>query len=204
MNLRQLSLLPLLAAASIGFNAGCAPSTSAPITNSFSNPNAAYTANVSGLYQVSPYGTTGSWTGIDLKWKDSVGIIRAMSGYAGKVVLLSFWITRPDTGAWVEYSLDSVQRDLGDSVRIVTVAEDDNYPDNFTSVYNYVKANKISLQVVLDSLEFAHVQYSELVNPDLGLPETFVLRPNGSIMLYVQGYDSEHVLDSLARAAYIH
>ena len=182
--------------------AGCAPSTSAPITNSFSNRNAPDTANVSGLFEVSPYGTVGSWTGIDLKWKDSTGIVRAMSSDSGKVVLLSFWITRPDTGAWVEYSLDSVQQDLGDSVGIVTVAEDDNYSDNFTSVYDYVKTNKIPLQVVLDSLEFAHVQYSELANGDLGLPETFVMRPNGSIMNFFEGYTSEHFLDSAARAAY--
>jgi hypothetical protein len=183
---------------------GCAPSTSAPITNSFSDPNAPYTANVSGLYQVSAYGTVGSWTGIDIKWKDSAGIIRAMSGYAGKPVLLSFWTTRPDTGAWEEYSLDSVQTDLGDSVRILTVAEDNNYSNNFIGVYNYVTSNKIRSQVIVDSGQFAHIQYSELANGNLGVPETFVLRPNGSIMLYILGYDSEHVLDSLARAAYVH
>ncbi|HET6400467.1 MAG TPA: hypothetical protein VFH95_03625 [Candidatus Kapabacteria bacterium] len=202
MKFRQLYLLPLLAAASIGFGAGCAPSTSAPITNSFSNPNAPDTLNVSGLYEVSPYGTVGSWTGIDIKWKDSAGIVRAMSGYAGKVVLLSFWITTPDTGAWVEYALDSVQKDLGDSVRIVTVAEDGGNSNNFTTVYKYVSSNKIRAQVIVDSGQFAHVQYSELANGNLGVPETFILRPNGSIMQYIEGYDSEPVLDSLARAAY--
>jgi hypothetical protein len=202
MKLPKLSLLSLIAAASIGLNAGCAPSTSAPITNSFSNLNASDTLNVSGLYEVSPYGTVGSWTGIDIKWKDSVGIIRAMSGYSGKVVLLSFWITTPAAGTWVEYALDSVQRDLGDSVGIVTVAEDESYPNNFTGVYNYVAANKIRSQVIVDSGQFAHIQYAELANGNLGVPETFVLRPNGSIMQFLEGYNSKRVLDSAVRAAY--
>ncbi|HEX5316446.1 MAG TPA: TlpA disulfide reductase family protein, partial [Candidatus Kapabacteria bacterium] len=202
MKLSKLNLLSLLAAASLGFNTGCAPSTSAPIANSFSNPNAAYKANVSELDQVSPYGTVGSWTGIDIKWKDSAGVVRALSGYSGKVVLLSFWITTPAPGTWVEHALDSVQTDLGDSVRIVTVAEDESYPNNFTGVYNFVTSGKIRSQVIVDSTNFAHIQYAELANGNLGVPETFVLRPNGSIMQYLEAYNSEHILDSAARAAY--
>ena len=184
---------------------GCAPSTSATSSNSFFNGNAKYSANVSELYQLVPFGTTNGWSGIDLKWKDSAsGIIRALSGDTGKVLVLTFWVTRPDTGAWEMPTLDSVQSDLGDSVRIVTVAEDDNYPDNFAGVYNYVVANHLHTQIIVDTTEFAHIQYAEQVNPDLGLPETFVIGPHGYTTnpTYFLGYLSARMLDSLVRVAY--
>ncbi len=201
MKYRFLLLGPALALAIVS---GCAPSTSSTLTNSLSNPNARFSDNVSELYSVAPYGTVGSWSGIDLKWKDSAGIIRALSGYTGKPVLLTFWVTRPDTGAWELPTLDSVQNDLGDSVRIVTVAEDDNFTDNFQAVLNYVTTHHLHSQVLVDSMEFAHIQYAEQVNPDLGLPETFIISRNGytSNPAYFIGYLPAHSLDSIVRATY--
>ncbi len=205
MNTPIFRSLALMACAAALATSGCAPSTSSTSSNSFSNPDAKYTANVSQLYQLVPYGTFGSWSGIDLKWKDSAtGEIRSLSGDAGKVLLLTFWVTRPDTGAWEVPSLDSVQADLGDSVRIVTVAEDDNYPDNFQSVSAYVSAHNLHSEVILDTTEFAHIQYGEQVSTDLGLPETFVIGPSGysSNPEAVLGYYSSHQLNSLVRAKY--
>ncbi len=197
MKARHLFFLLLFISA-----AGCSPDASSNSSINFTNANAPYSKNVSGMYQLLSYGTVGTWRGIDIKWKDSSDYIRALSGYAGKAVLLSFWVTVPDTGAWEEPSLDSVQHDLGDSVGIVTVAEDDIYSNNFQSVYNYVTANKISVQVVVDSDQFADIAYSGLANGNLALPETFILKPNGTVLNYAIGYQPERVLDSLVRAAY--
>ena len=196
MKTRFLFLLPLIV-----IGAGCAPSTSSPsATTSFTNTDASYTANVSGIYELASYGTVGSWTGIDIKWKNSSGIIQAMSAYgdSGKPVLLSFWATTNATDASEEPALDSVQKDLGDSVGIVTIGEN----NNFQAFYNYDTLNKIHVQIVVDSAGLTNIQYVELTNGSIAWPETFVLKPNGSIMIAEEGYVTTHVLDSLARAAY--
>jgi hypothetical protein len=193
MKTRFLFLLPLFVTA-----AGCAPSTSTPsATTSFTNTDAPYTANVSGIYELASYGTVGSWTGIDIKWK-GIDKIVAMSSYAGKPVLLSFWAITPATAAAEIPALDSVQKDLGDSVGIVTIGEN----NTFQAFYNYDTLNKIQVQIVVDSAGLANVQYSELADGKIVWPETFVLKPNGSIMIAEEGYLTTHVLDSLARAAY--
>ncbi len=154
--------------------------------------------NVSGIYELSNYGTVGSWTGVDIKWKNSQGNIQALSGYSGKPVLLSFWATTPVAAAAEESTLDSVQKDLGDSVGIVTVGEN----NNFQTFYNYATANKITVQIVVDSLELTNDQYAAMANSNVVWPETFVLKPNGTAMIAEEGYVTEHALDSLVRAAY--
>jgi hypothetical protein len=189
-------LLPLL----LTIGAGCAPSTSSPsATTSFTNADAPYTANVSGIYELASYGTVGSWTNIDIKWKNSKGIIQAMSAYgdSGKPVLLSFWATTNATDASEIPALDSVQNVLGDSVGIVTIGEN----NTFQAFYNYDTLNKIKVQIVVDSAGLTNIQYAGLADGKIGWPETFVLKPNGSIMAY-GGYQSERALDSLVRAAY--
>jgi hypothetical protein len=180
--------------------AGCSSSTSTNSNFSFTNTDASYTRNVSGIYELAAYGTVGTWTQIDIKWKDSNDYIRAMSGYgnANKPILLSFWATTPTGAALDEFSLDSTQTDLGDSVGIVTIAEG----ANFQTVYRYDTLNKIGVQIVVDSGGLAQLQYSQLEDGSLGQPETFVLKPNGTIMADEEGYVPARVLDSLVRAAY--
>jgi hypothetical protein len=198
MKTRNLIIFGILA-----ITVGCAPSTSTTANGSFTNTDAEYSANVSGIYELAAYGSVGSWTGVDIKWKDSSGIIRAMSAYgdSGKPVVLSFWVTSPDTGAWEEPALDSVQSNLGDSVGIVTVAEDIT-SNSFDTVFHYVKANKITIQVVIDTGDITHIEYADQVNPSLALPETFIMKPNGTIMKDTLGYVSVPTIDSLVRAAY--
>jgi thiol-disulfide isomerase/thioredoxin len=194
MKTRNLFFLSLLLIA-----AGCSSTTVPNPNTSFTNADPAYMGNVSGIYAMENYGTVGSWTGVDIKWKDSNGVIRAMSAYgdSGKPVLLSFWSTTTATAESDEPALDSVQKVLGDSVGIVTINE-----DNFQTAYKYDTLNKISVQIVVDSAEIANLQYVQLVNSNIGWPETFIIKPNGTIMAYSYGYATAGVLDSLARAAY--
>jgi hypothetical protein len=183
----------------LALGAGCSPSTSTTATTSFTNTDAMQIKNVSGIYELAAYGTAGTWTGINIKWKDYLGIVRTMSAYgdSGKPVLLSFWNTTPAGAALEEHSLDSVQNDLGDSVGIVTIAE-----NTFPIVLQYDTLNKIGVQVVVDSAGLTNLQYAELADGNIGWPETFILKPNGSIMAYAEGFEPKRVLDSLVRAAY--
>lgn len=196
MKTRTLILLCMLA-----IIAGCAPSTSSNSSESFTNTDAQYTNNVSGIYELAAYGTVGSWTGVDIKWKNSIGIIQAMSAYgdSGKPVLLSFWATTAAGDASEMPALDSVQASaLGDSVGIVTMAEN----NTFQAYFSYVTSNKISVQVVVDSVGLTNIQYASMVDNKIVWPETFVLKPNGTVMIAEEGYVPESVLDSLVRAAY--
>ncbi len=194
MKPRNLFFLSLLVIA-----AGCSSTTVPNPNTSFTNADAAHIGNVSGIYALENYGTVGSWTGVDIKWKDSNGVIRAMSSYgdSGKPMLLSFWATNNDTTASEESALDSVQKDLGDSVGIVTVVE-----NTFQAAYAYDTLNKIKVQIVVDSAKLANIQYVQLADNNIGWPETFIIKPNGTIMAYSEGYATERVLDSLVRAAY--
>lgn len=176
--------------------AGCSPSTNANTGTSFTNSDATFSGNVSAIYELSQLATIGSWTGADIKWRDSSGII-SLSGFAGKPILLSFWATSPNSAASDEFSLDSTKSDLGDSVAIVTISE-----STFQATDSYVTANKIGVQVVVDSAGLAELQYAEINNSTTGQPQTYILNPNGSIVADLQGDATAHMLDSLARAAY--
>jgi hypothetical protein len=186
----------------LAIGGGCSSTTSPSSNGSFTNNDASYTGNVSGIYALAAYGTVGSWTGVDIKWKDSAnGSIQAMSSYgnAGKPVLLSFWATTPAAAASEMAALDSVQAsDLGDSVGIVTVGEN----NNFQAFLTYVTSNKISVEVVVDSERLTNIQYVAMANNNIVYPETFVIKPNGTVMIAEEGYVPERVLDSLVRAAY--
>ncbi len=195
MKTRNLFFLFFLA-----IGAGCSSSTNTNPNFSFTNADASYTGKVSGIYELAAYGTVGSWTGIDIKWKDSGnGSIQAMSSYgnAGKPILISFWATTPDTATWDEFALDSVQSVMGDSVGIVTVSE-----SSFASTYKFDTLNKIGVQVVVDSAGLTELQYSQLEGGSIGQPQTFVLKPNGTIMGDYEGYVTASMFDSLVRAAY--
>ena len=96
MKTRNFIIFCILAVA-----AGCSPSTSSNSSGSFTNSDAENSGNVSGIYELAAYGTVGSWTGVDIKWKNSKGIIQAVSAYgdSGKPALVSFWATTNDTDA---------------------------------------------------------------------------------------------------------
>jgi hypothetical protein len=178
---------------------GCSSSTSPSSNGSFTNTDATYTGNVSGIYALGAYGTIGSWTGVDVEWKKSNDEIQKMSGYAGKPVLLSFWATTTAADASEIPALDSVQASaIGDSVGIVTVGEN----GTFQTFLNYVTANKIGVEVVVDSVGLTNIQYVAMADNKIVWPETFVLKPNGTVMIAEEGYVPERVLDSLVRAAY--
>ena len=77
--------------------------------------------------------------------------------------MLSFWATSPNSAASDEFSLDSTKSDLGDSVAIVTISE-----STFQATDSYVTANKIGVQVVVDSAGLAELQYAEINNSTTG------------------------------------
>ncbi|GEM_PF-3763175 len=180
--------------------AGCTPSDNASNSEDFTNVNARFQGNVSEIYGlvVSP---SGPWSGIDVQWKDSTGVQRSLSGYYGKPILLSFWRSIPDTAAWQLPTLDSVQAIFGDSVRIVSIA-DPNLTNSYAGILNYITTKKIRQQIIVDSLERAHIQYAQTADGRIGWPETFVIKPSGRVMTYLEGYASITLLDSLVRAAY--
>jgi hypothetical protein len=197
MKLRLFALFSVLFAIQ-----GCSSSTTVdPTAFDFSQINNEYLKNVSDINGVVTL-YSGSWTGIDITWKDSNGKLDSLSTFAGKVVLLSFWKTNSANAFAEESTLDSVQTDLGDSVVIVSLAEDNTASTNsFQTVSAFVAAHNIKHQVVVDSSQRAQGRY---VGSSLGYPETLALRTNGSIQSneFIEGWDSVAELDSLVRAAY--
>ncbi len=56
--------------------------------------------------------------------------------------------------------------------------------------------------MVVDSVGLTNIQYVAMADNKIVWPETFVLKPNGTVMIAEEGYVPERVLDSLVRAAY--
>ena len=179
---------------------GCSSSTAPdPTAFDFTHANAQYLNNVSDIYGVTTL-STGVWVGPDIKWKDKLGIVRALSDNPGKVILLSFWNSAPDTAFAEEQTLDSVQTDMPDSVVVISVASY-NTTRSFQSIDSFIVAHKFNHQEVVDSTQRAQAIYS---SNQLGYPETFVLKPNGVVMnhTFYLGWASRPMLDSLVRLAY--
>ncbi|HEY3875545.1 MAG TPA: hypothetical protein VGM92_08705, partial [Candidatus Kapabacteria bacterium] len=185
MNIRSIVLLSVLALAAFAFSAGCAPSTSSTNTSfDFTNADAGFKGNVSNIYSLKTT-TVGSWSGIDISWIDSTHTLRSLDKDMGKPILLSFWMINPSnpSEAAEEPSLDSAQRDLGDSVGIVTIEE----AQNLTTDYNYAISNGITVPILVDSDGFAQIEYVSAVNGSVGDPQVFVLKPSGAIMMWNPG-----------------
>lgn len=164
--------------------AACAPSPTES-TSTMVNTGAEYKANVSTLYSL---GTTSGY-GIDVQWRDSNGVVQKLSDYAGKAVVLSFGTTS-DASSQAQYaSLDSLASTMPDSVRCIAIAQDNiKAAHSFQIVSDYAKNKGIRLQMIVDSTKSAQVQFSQLgTDRSLYTPETFVLKPNGSLSTYFEG-----------------
>lgn len=206
MKLSKLNLLSLLAATSLGFNAGCAPSTSTNTSEDFTDITAPFSGNVSETYALA---TISSAPGFDLKWVDSTGV-RALSSYHGKVVLVTFWRTTDVGAGTILGSFDSVGRDLGDSVQVLMV-DDDNSAARFTNAKTFVSAQQTKSQVLVDSAWRVHLRFAgDFSDGQLYYTETFVVKPDGNVIKdagVIANLPSSHegtraLMDSVVRAAY--
>jgi len=172
--MRLRHFLPVLLLSGI---LGCAPTapTTAPIE--FTDPSAEYHGHVSGLYGLASI-TTG--LGIDLQWRDSLARVISLSDHQGKPALVAFVMLMTGAGDTILSQLDSVHRDMGDSVFILVVA-DDKTPHSFASAVYYDSMHHAQLQLITDSLERAHVQFAQFSDGKLWHPETFILKQDGHL-----------------------
>ena len=163
-----------LSFALLGFAIGCAPTTPTTSTD-FTNGAIEYRGNVSGLYGISTTGTPA----VDLQWKDASGRVTALSNHIGKPILVTFWMMSEGSSDTTVATLDSVSREMGDSVFIVAVAED-NTPHSFMTAWVYDSIHNIGIQLISDSSKRAHIQYAQLdATGSLGHPITFLLNRQG-------------------------
>ncbi|HWF45352.1 MAG TPA: TlpA disulfide reductase family protein [Candidatus Kapabacteria bacterium] len=171
----------------------CSPST-APLDMKF--PNALYSGNVSDLYEV-----IGSASSVDLSWKDSNGIVRKLSGYHGKVAIVTFWQSSLGASDTEIASLDSAAREMPDSLRAIGIATDNVTfgIGSFRTVLNYVTTHPIKLQVIVDSTGLAQ---SEFPAQTRGTPQSFVLDTTGSVVAIWDGYFNRFEIDSSVRSIY--
>jgi hypothetical protein len=206
MKLRNQIFRSLLAAVSIGYAAGCAPSTSSNSSEDFTDPAAKFSGNISEVYSLS---TISQPPGFDLKWLDSAGV-RALSGYRNKVVLVTFWRTTDAGVGAILRSFDSVAQDLPDSVRILLI-DDDNSAARFTTADNFIIAQQTVSQVLVDSTRLVHLRFAgDFSDGQLDYTETFVMKPDGTVKtgkdvivgLPPPKEGARVFLDSLVRAAY--
>ena len=151
----------------------CAPSPTAP--GDTINPGAEYKANVSSLY-------SSAGEGIEIKWKDSLGEIHALSEYKGTVVVVTFWRTNDIPSQQQIAATDSLATVMGDSVRAIGIAYV-NVPlsHTFQVVSDYVQKHGIKIQIIADSLRLAQVQFAQSADNGLYMPETFIIKPSGDI-----------------------
>jgi hypothetical protein len=165
----------------------CAPTAPATAPIEFTDPTAEYHGNVSALYGIS---TSNTELAFDLLWKDSMGRVTSLSEHKGKPMLVVFWMISHKSSDSLISLLDSLQQEMGDSLFVLAVA-DDRTPHSFATGVFYDTTNHLRLQLVTDSLQRAHVQYSQLSQATIGHPETFVLKPDGHFSSTIQGYSPE-------------
>ena len=183
--------------ASLAIFSACSSSTSAPLDVTF--PNAVYLNNVSNLYEV-----TSSNQSVDLTWKDSNGVLRKLSDYHGKVILVTFWKSSQDTSDLQISSLDSAAAEMPDSLRAVGVATDNaTYSSSFKTVSTYVLSHSVKLQVIVDSTGIAQGQFIQFSSDHApGAPQTFVLDTAGSVHAILNGFANKNELEATVRNAF--
>ena len=183
-----------LTIASLALLSACSSSTSAPLDVTF--PNAVYMNNVSSLYEV-----TSSGQSVDLKWKDSNGIMRKLSDYHGKVILVTFWKSSQDTSDMQIASLDSAAAEIPDSLRAIGIATDNAaYSSSFKTVSTYVMSHSVKLQVIVDSTGIAQGQFIQFSSDhEPGAPQTFVLDTIGSVQAILNGFANKNELETTVR-----
>jgi hypothetical protein len=196
MKLRYLILFLALIAMQ-----GCSSSTSVnPYEFDFTQINSEYSHNVSDIDGVHNL-TSGPWANYDITWKDSNGTLDSLAGFPGKVIILSFWNTAPDSAYVNEPILDSVQAVLKDSVVIVSVASY-NSTTTVASIEAFVAAHNFRHQIVVDSTQRAQALY--FGNISLFVPAAFILKPGGALLngQFFEDSTSLSQFDSLVRLAY--
>ena len=188
-------LLALIALAALS---SCSSSTSAPLDMKF--PNALYSGNVSGLYEV-----IGSSSTVDISWKDSDGIVRKLSGYHGKVSIVTFWQSSLGASDTEIASADSAAREMPDSLRAIGIAIDNVTfgIGSFRTIVNYVRSHPISIQIVVDSTELAQTEFEQFDPTHTpGTPQTFVLDQSGNIARIIDGYFPKDSIEAEVRKEY--
>jgi hypothetical protein len=155
----------------------CAPTASETSPIEFTDPTIEFAHNVSGLYGIASISTG---TGIELQWKDSTGRIISLSDHQGKPVLVAFLRLMDSSGRILASQLDSVQREMIDSVFVLAIVED-NSPHSFASAAYYDSILNLHLQLVSDSAERAHIQFVQLTGRNFVHPESYLLKKDGHL-----------------------
>jgi thiol-disulfide isomerase/thioredoxin len=123
----------------------------------------------------------------DFSLKDLNGNTVKLSDYKGKIVFLNFWAT------WCQYckqempDLNELNKELVKGNDAVILAVDTQEKDNI--VKDYLKANNIGLNVVLDSDGAVTGTYGVS-----GFPTTFVIDKQGYLYTYIEGATNKETL----------
>jgi hypothetical protein len=161
------------------------------------NKGAEYKNNVSSLYSVSSI-TSGQ---TEFKWKDSNGVTRGLADYSTRPIFLSFGRTT-DSASAVQYQiLDSVFRMHRDSLLTLGVTLDFT-SHSFVTTYNYIASTGWTSQFIADSTHLSQIHFAQMADGELGTPETFVLKPGGTLMVARKGIISFDSLVQDMRSAY--
>lgn len=172
-------LIPLL----ILLVAGC-QQASTPSDQVFSD--AVYLGNVSSVYRIGALGDAPAPT--DFSWRDSSGVVHSLSEYKGHDVLLNFWAT------WCGYcvaEMPALQDISRDSTAVVIGVSTDNAGNTFRTVQDFIRGNKISYQIVIDSSQSLYIDYIAQSGGTSGIPETYVIGKDGTIKFLLIGQQSE-------------
>ena len=123
----------------------------------------------------------------DFTLKDLKGNNVKLSDYRGKIVILNFW------AVWCKYckqempDLNELNKTLKKDNNIVILEVD--VQEDINTVKNYLKENKISMNVVLDSDGAVTEEYGIT-----GFPTTFIVNKDGSLYTYIPGLTDKETL----------
>lgn len=126
----------------------------------------------------------------DFKLKDLKGNDVKLSSYRGKIVILNFW------AVWCKYckqempDLNELNKTLVKDNKVVLLAVDSE--ENTDTVNSYLKENKISMNILLDSDGSITRKYGIT-----GFPTTFIINRDGSLYTYIPGATNKETLISI-------
>lgn len=126
----------------------------------------------------------------DFNLKDLNGKNVKLSDYRGKIIILNFW------AVWCKYckqempDLNELNKSLIKENKVVILAVDSG--EGLSTIKPYLKENKISMNVLLDSNETVTTQYGIT-----GFPTTFVINKDGSLFTYIPGATNKETLETI-------